>query len=104
MQDTNNWKSFRNGRREPGYITKKLPVEINKEDPAAIDRENRKQVVERIEKALENGRTLEEIVAELANDEEIKQKFKYFSKLDLKEIFKGWYKGRQRPKREIEKS
>lgn len=104
MKNTNNWKSFKNGKRVSGYITRRMPLEREKEDPAAKDRENRKQVVERIEKALENGSTLEEIVTELANDEEIKQKFKYFSKLDLKEIFKGWYKGRKRPERGIEKS
>lgn len=81
-----------------------LKEKIKTDDPAAKDRENRKQVVERIEKALESGTTLEEIVAELANDEEIKEKFKYLSKLNLEEVFKSWYNGKNRPRKEIEKS
>lgn len=104
MKDTNNWKSFKNGRRVPGYITRRMPLERAKEDPAAIDRKNRKQVIERIEKAVEEGDTLEEIVTKLANDEEVKQNFKYLSKLNLEEIFKEWYKGAKRPKKEIEES
>lgn len=86
------------------YNNNLLNKKTKTDDPAAKDRENRKQVVERIEKALENGSTLEEIVAKLANDEEIKQNFKYLSKLNLEEVFKGWYNGKTRERKEIEKS
>lgn len=105
MEFNNTSKYFKRRRNYNKYDNNNLLNEKTKtDDPAAKDRENRKQVVERIEKALENGSTLEEIVAKLANDEEIKQNFKYLSKLNLEEVFKGWYEGKTRPRRGIEKS
>jgi hypothetical protein len=79
----------------------KVPRETK--DPAAIDRKNRKEVVDIIVDAVSKGISLEEVISQLANDEEIKQKFKYLANADLKEIFKGWYNGRVRPKTEFEK-
>lgn len=92
-----------NGNPRRGIASESVKVPIKGEDPAAVDRENRRQVVKTIEESIKQGVELEKITAELANKEEIKQKFKYLSKLDLKEVFKGWYNGSVRPRKEVEK-
>lgn len=93
----------RNGDPIRGLTSDSIKIPIKREDPAATDRENRKQVIDTIESAVLNGITLEEITSQLANNDEIKQKFRYLSNSNLEEIFKGWYKGRIRPRKEIEK-
>lgn len=68
------------------------------------DRDNRKMLINTIEKFLKEGKTLEEACEVLAQDAEIKNKFKYYPKnVDLKTIFASWYNGKTREKREIEK-
>jgi len=93
----------RNGHRIPGAISSKIPVTIEEEDPAKKDRENRKQVVEAIANAVAKGISLEEIATQLANNDTIKQNFKYLSNSDLSTVFKNWYIGITRPRKEIEK-
>lgn len=101
MKDTKNWKSFKNGRRMPGYITRSMPLERKKKDPAAEDRENRKEVVKEIMERVNNGEKLQEACNELV--EKYKDKFKYLPVESLSNIFAGWYNGRLRPRKEVEK-
>lgn len=72
-----------------------------KEDPAKVDRMNRLQVVNEIEKLVNSGVVLEDACEKMVKTH--KNKFSYFTEENLAQIFKNWYNGKNREKREIEK-
>ena len=77
-----------------GGIFTNFVVPVKKLEPSE-DAKNRGNVVKKIEEAIEAGRKLEDIVSELAENEEICKQFDYLTRngLDLQKIFTSWYQG-----------
>ena len=89
------------GKRRPVVYVNKARVEIERENPAAKDTENRSKILREIEERCNNGETLDVVVAEIANREEVKTQFDYFAKngiVDLTTIFRNWYESYARNK------
>lgn len=65
------------------------------EHPADNDTQNRFDVVNRLNKLVEEGKDLDEAVNILLSDNETKRKFHYLESqgIDLANSFKGWYNG-----------
>ena len=88
---------------EAGKIYRGLACEKVEEDMRRIsaysrqpveDTINRREILEKIKEALDNGVDLETITKELSEDELVKEKFDYLIKhgIDLKTVFANWYK------------
>lgn len=92
----------KNGRRRQNLISEKIPTKRERNNPAGKDAENRKHVVEEIERLVSTGISVEEACESLVDSN--KDKFKYFPEgMNLAQIFARWYSGKIREKRNIEK-
>lgn len=87
------------GRLKTDKSPRKKPK--NADDPAKEDRKNREEVVKEIMERVNNGEKLPEVCNELV--EKYQDKFKYLPAENLPNIFAGWYNGRARPRKEVEK-
>ena len=85
----------KNDRMRKGIITESFNTNPEFDDPAKNDRDNRREVVERIKEIIDNGKSIEEAVTEIYSTEDIRNSFKYLEKagIDLKKAFKSWYEG-----------
>lgn len=101
----------KNGRRRAGVYVEKARLEIERENPSEKDTANRAEVVNEIGRFIkEEGMTLEEACRIVAKND-ITNEFNYIfgagrSEEQIEKIAKtyaGWYNGRVRQKREIEK-
>lgn len=100
MYNRNNYVFDKNEIKRPGYNTGLVKVEQKRESPAENDRKNRLNILKQIEKAINEGKTLDDVLEILATNEEINNQFRYLTKngIDLKNVFKAWYEASQRNK------
>jgi len=97
----NNNSYNKNGKVRGRFFTEQLHASYPKTDPAKDDRENRTRIKMEIEERCNNGETLDVVVAEIANREDVKMQFDYLTKsgiADLATIFKNWYESYARNK------
>lgn len=73
----------------------------NTDDPAKRDREKREEVVKEIMELVKNGENLQDACNSIV--EKYQYEFKYLPAENLANIFAGWYNGRVRPRKQIEK-
>ena len=87
-----------NVRRPGGVVGYSLHPENKAYNPAAEDTKNRRNVVERMEGLIKDGKTLDEAAKEVFSDENVQKQFEYLKKagIDLETVFKSWYDGYQR--------
>lgn len=90
----------KDGRYRGGIKCGKIPVD-HSSDPAKEDRENREEVVKEIISLVKSGEKLEEVCDKLVD--KYGDKFKYLPLENLSKIFAGWYNGRIRAVKPIEK-
>lgn len=96
-----NKRYLRNGNRFDkygnyiaGFIVEQSCSRIKTEDPAAGDRENRNQVVRKIEELVDKGVPVKEACERVVKD--YKDKFEYLQAENLSQIFANWYNGRHK--------
>ena len=72
-----------------------IHIEESKESKKiSADTQSRQNILQEIETRCGQGENLDEVVAEIAGREEVKQQFDYYEKngiADLSGIFKNWY-------------
>lgn len=88
------------GTYRGGIKCERIPVDHSL-DPAKEDRENREEVVKEIISLVKSGEKLEEVCDKLVD--KYGDKFKYLPLENLSKIFAGWYNGRIRAVKPIEK-
>ena len=91
----NSYAFDKNDRRRKGFISDSFYTNQEYDDPAKKDRENRKEVIDRIENLISEGCLIEDAVLQVYSDETIRKNFEYLEKrgIDLKKIFGSWYEG-----------
>ena len=82
----------KSGTRRRGLFTESINV-VERDDPSKNDRENRKEAKERVAKLVEEGKSIDEAVAIVAGQEDIKQKFEYLTKngIAIENVLKSMY-------------
>lgn len=96
----NNFNFDKNGERRPGYNSQIVKIERPKDSPTENDSQNRANVLKQIEDGLSAGKSMDEILDVLCDNEEINKQFNYLKihGLDLRKIFASWYESKQKNK------
>lgn len=83
----------KNGKVRAGLTINNISTYVQTEDPAKKDRENRMAALKKIIDFVDAGKTPDEAVEIVANDEAVRENFKYLinAQIDIKNLFKGWY-------------